>query len=153
MNAPKSVTFLTMPLRTWPTSSSLTSCSRLRLALLLEDDAAAHHDVAAALVQLDDLEVEGLTDQVFDVRNATQCDLRAGQERVDAHQVHRHAALDLAGEHAGHLVVLFIAPVLIFSQTRRKSAFFFDRTTTPSASSRFSRKTSTSSPGCRDSGS
>jgi hypothetical protein len=42
---------------------------------------------------------------------------------------------------------------LIFSQTRRKSAFFFDRTTTPSSSSRFSRKTSTSSPICRLSGS
>ena len=42
---------------------------------------------------------------------------------------------------------------LIFSHTRRKSAFFFERTTTPSWSSRLSRKTSTSSPGSMDSGS
>src|SRR5256712_6236400 len=37
----------------------------------------------------------------------------------------------------------------IFSQTRMKSAFFFDRTTAPSWSSRCSRKTSTSSPSFR----
>ena len=36
----------------------------------------------------------------------------------------------------------------IFSQTRMKSAFFLERTTAPSASSRCSRKTSTSSPTC-----
>ena len=44
-------------------------------------------------------------DQVFDIGNATQRDLRAGQERVHAHQVDRHAALDLAGERARHLLV------------------------------------------------
>src|SRR5687767_12890841 len=77
----------------------------LGLALLFQDHPAADHDVAAALVQLDDLELEGLTDQVFDIRNPTQCDLRSGQERVYAHQIHGHAALDLARKHAGHLVV------------------------------------------------
>ena len=41
----------------------------------------------------------------------------------------------------------------IFSQTRMKSAFFFERTTAPSWSSRCSRKTSTSSPSLSDCGS
>ena len=36
---------------------------------------------------------------------------------------------------------------LIFSHTRRKSAFFLERTTTPSSFSRLSRRTSTTSPG------
>src|SRR5690606_11059823 len=58
----------------------------LALALLLEDHATAHDDVATPLVQLDDLEIERLTDQVLDVRHAAQRDLRARQERIHAHQ-------------------------------------------------------------------
>src|SRR5690606_36500906 len=80
----------------------------LALALLLEDHAAAHDDVATALVQLDDLEVERLADQVLDVRHTTQRNLRTGQERVHAHQVDRDATLDLAGQRARDLVVLLV---------------------------------------------
>ena len=46
--------------------------------------------------------------QVLDVRDAAQRDLRAGQERIHAHQVHRHAALDLADQRAGHLLVVLV---------------------------------------------
>ena len=41
----------------------------------------------------------------------------------------------------------FSNDVRIFSQTRMKSAFFFDKITAPCSSSRLSRNTSTSSPG------
>src|SRR5690606_37055309 len=76
-------------------------------ALGLEDHAARHHDVAAALVELDDLELIGLAEQLVDVGNATQRDLRSRQERVDAHQVHHHATLDLLHQGAlDRLVVL-----------------------------------------------
>ncbi len=44
---------------------------------LLQDHAARDHDIAAALVQLEDLEVEFLADQLVDVRHASQRDLRA----------------------------------------------------------------------------
>jgi hypothetical protein len=71
----------------------------------LEDDAAAHHDVAAALVELDDLEVVRLAEQLVDVRHAAQRDLRAREERVDAHEVDHHAALDLLGQRARHGLV------------------------------------------------
>src|SRR5678815_2230149 len=52
----------------------------LAAALGLEDHAARDDDIAAALVELDDLELELLAEQVVDVRHATQRDLRAGEE-------------------------------------------------------------------------
>src|SRR5690606_9381913 len=113
----------------------------LRLPLLLQDHAPAHHDVAAALVQLDDLEVVGLAEELVDVRNAST----PMRSTVTPPLIRRTS---VPGTFPS-----FSYAVLIFSQTRRKSAFFFERTTTPSSSSRFSRKTSTSSPGCNASGS
>src|SRR5713226_4254586 len=55
-----------------------------RLALLLEEHAAREDDVAALLVELDDLELELLADQLVEVADGPQVDLRAGQERLDA---------------------------------------------------------------------
>src|SRR6266849_712622 len=72
----------------------------LGLALSLEQHAPAHHDVAAPLVQLDDLELEGLPEELVDVGHAAQRDLAARQERIHPHQVHDHAALDLLHERA-----------------------------------------------------
>ncbi len=69
-------------------------------ALGLEDHSARDDDVAAALVQLDDLELVLLSEQLIDVGHAAQRDLRARQERVDAHEVHDHAALDLLDQRA-----------------------------------------------------
>src|SRR5262249_20130125 len=53
-------------------------------ALLLEEDAARQHDVAALLVELDDLELVGLADERVEVAHRAQVDLRPGQERLDA---------------------------------------------------------------------
>ena len=71
----------------------------LLLALGLQDHAARNDDVPPTLVELDDLEVVGLPDQVLDVRNPAQSDLRSRQEGIDAHEVDGYAALDLAGQH------------------------------------------------------
>ena len=68
-----------------------------RLALLLEQGAAAEHDVAALLVELDDLEVEALADELLEVAHGAQVDLRRGQERLDA-DVDGQAALDPPGD-------------------------------------------------------
>jgi hypothetical protein len=65
-----------------------------------QDHAARHDDVAAALVELDDLEFELLSQQLVDVRHASQRDLRTGEERVDPHQVYHHPALDLLHQRA-----------------------------------------------------
>ena len=72
----------------------------LLLALPLQDDAPGDDDVPAALVELDDLELEGLPKEVVDVRHPAQRDLRAGQKRVDTHDVHRDPTLDLPRQHA-----------------------------------------------------
>ena len=61
----------------------------------LQDDPAAHHDVPAALVELDDLELVGLPQQLVDVGDPAQGDLASREERVDAHQVDDHSTLDL----------------------------------------------------------
>src|SRR5438445_9501343 len=80
----------------------------LGLALRLEQHAARHADVAATLVELDDLELEALAQQLVDVGYAAQRDLTAGEERVHAHQVHHHAALDLLHERPAHRLVLLM---------------------------------------------
>src|SRR2546426_708849 len=80
----------------------------LGLALGLEQDAAAHHDVAASLVQLDDLELEALAQEFIDVGHASQRDLAAREEGVHAHQVHHHAAFDLLDERARDRLVLLV---------------------------------------------
>src|SRR5690242_3804316 len=80
----------------------------LGLALSLEQHAPADHDVAAPLVELDDLELEALAQQLVDVGHPAQRDLAPGQERVHAHQVDHHAALDLLDERAAHRLVLLV---------------------------------------------
>src|SRR5437867_4004783 len=80
----------------------------LGLALGFEQHATAHHDVAASLVQLDDLELEALAQELIDVGHAPQRDLAAGEERVHAHQVHHHAAFDLLDQRARHRLVLLV---------------------------------------------
>ena len=64
--------------------------------LFLEEHSPADHDVPAALVQLEDLELVFVADEVVDVRYPTERDLGSGQERVHAHEVDGHATLDLA---------------------------------------------------------
>ena len=73
--------------------------------LVLEDHAAAHDDVPPALVQLDDLELVGLAQQLVDVRHPAERDLAAREERVDAHEVHDDAALDLLDQGAFHRLI------------------------------------------------
>ena len=80
----------------------------LARSLLLEDDAARDDDVAAALIELDDLEVEGLTEQLVDVRNATERDLRSGEECIDSHQINDDAALDLLDQGATHGLIVLV---------------------------------------------
>src|SRR4051812_18877910 len=76
--------------------------------LLLEDDAARDDDVAAALIELDDLEVEGLAEQLVDVGNAAERDLRSRKECIDSHEIDDHAALDLLDQSATHGLVVLV---------------------------------------------
>ena len=76
--------------------------------LVLEDHAARDDDVAAALVELDDLELELLAEQLVDVRDATERDLRTREECVDAHEVDDHATLDLLDERAFHRLIVLV---------------------------------------------
>ena len=74
------------------------------LALLLEQGAAGEDDVAALLVELDDLELEALADELVEVADGAEVDLRAGEERLDA-DVDGEAALDAADDDAFHELV------------------------------------------------
>ena len=67
----------------------------LLLALGLQNDPARHHDVTPPLVELDDLEVVRLPQQVFDVRDPAQRDLRPGKEGIDTHDIDCDPTLDL----------------------------------------------------------
>ena len=55
-----------------------------RRALLLEEHAARQHDVAALLVELDDLELEVLAEERVEVADRAEVDLRAREERLHA---------------------------------------------------------------------
>ena len=77
------------------------------LALVLDQLAAADDDVAAGLVDLEDLALDGLADVVADVGRPADVDLAGRQEDVDA-DVDQQAALDLAGDHAGDDVAFLV---------------------------------------------
>ena len=70
------------------------------VALLLEHGPTGDNDVPAALVQLDDLDRHALPEQPVDVLDLAERDLRAGQERFDAVEIHDDPALDLAHQAA-----------------------------------------------------
>src|SRR5215203_308212 len=63
--------------------------------LVFQNDAAADHDVAPALVQLDDLELVSLAQQLIDVRYPPERNLATWKKRIHAHQIDHHSALDL----------------------------------------------------------
>ena len=75
-NAPYSVMFLMVPLTIMPSSQGLEGLGLHLVALLLEEDAPREHDVAALLVELDDLELVGLADQLVEVADRPKIDLR-----------------------------------------------------------------------------
>src|SRR5213592_1371381 len=77
-------------------------------ALRFEQHAPRHHDVAAPLVELDDLELERLPQQLVDVRDPAQRDLAPGKEGVHPHEVHHHAALDLLHQRSRNRVVFLV---------------------------------------------
>ena len=93
--APYSVMFLTTPLTTLPSLRVSRVLVFMLVALLLEEHAAREHDVAALLVELDDLELVGLPDELVEVADRPEVDLRAGEERL-------HAAADGDREAALH---------------------------------------------------
>jgi hypothetical protein len=66
--------------------------------------AARQHDVVALAVELDDLEFHGLALEGRHVLDGTGVEQRAGQEGADAVDQNGQAALDLAGDGAGHEV-------------------------------------------------
>src|SRR5690606_26494222 len=74
----------------------------------LEDHAARDDDVAAALVELDDLELVLLPKKLVDVRNTAQRDLRTREECVHSHEVHHDTALDLLDERSFHRLIVLV---------------------------------------------
>src|SRR5207302_165035 len=77
------------------------------LALILEELAAADDDVAAGLVDLEDLALDGLADVLGDIGRTADIDLGGGQKDVNA-DVDQQPALDLAGDGAGDDVAFLV---------------------------------------------
>src|SRR5882762_5004184 len=145
MKAPKSVMFLTMPFRVWPTCSSFIKTSRL----VLRSASSSTRRLTTMLRR-----------RLFSlmILNSKLCPSSSSMFGT------RRSAIWLPGRNASTPIRSTTTPPLIFltrvpltpssfswasrmrSHTRMKSAFFFERTTAPSWSSRCSRKTSTSSP-------
>ena len=102
------------PLSDLPDKELLDQRLAFSFALSLEDDAPRDHDVTAALVELDDFEFEGLSEEVVDVRYPAKRNLRAGKEGVDTHDIYRDTALDLPRQHSfDRLIGLMSFPNLL----------------------------------------
>ena len=68
---------------------------------LLDDRAAANHHVVALLVELDDLELEGLAFEIGGVAHGTDIDERTRKERADVVDLDGEATLHTARDGAG----------------------------------------------------
>ncbi len=119
MKAPKSVRFFTAPRTVSPTLTPLEEGLALLAPLLLDELAAAEDDIAAVVVDLDDLEIVGVADELLEIARRYDVDLRRRQKRFHADVDHEsafydgfHFALDqtVAGEDLGDLV-----PILAIS--------------------------------------
>ena len=81
---------------------------RLHLgASILQQLPAADDDVAACLVDLEDLALNGFADEVADVRRTANVHLTGGQKDIGA-DVDEQTALDLAGDGSGDDVALLV---------------------------------------------
>src|SRR5438105_6386551 len=148
MNAPKSVMFLTTPLRTWLTDNSFISTSRF---VLRSASSSTRRDTTMLRRRLFNLMI--LNSKLWPSSSSM-----FGTRRSAIWLPGRNASTPMRSTTTPPLIFFTSVPATassfscasrIFSQTRMKSAFFFDRTTAPSWSSRCSRKTSTSSPSFR----
>jgi hypothetical protein len=72
----------------------------LGAVFLFDDRATRDHDVVAALVEFDDLELELLALEVARVAHRAHVHKRSGQERADVVELHGKPALDAAVDHA-----------------------------------------------------
>ena len=146
MNAPYSVRFLTIALDDLALLEGLEGLRLQLVALLLEEHAAREHDVAALLVELDDLELVGLADELSRLRTGRRSTCEPGRnaftpprmvtERPPFTRSLMVPSMSSSRSHAPE----------ISSHTFILSAFSFERTQRPSSFSRLSRKTSISSP-------
>ena len=94
---PKSVMFLTTPLRTspsWMFSSSLCFSGD---ALFFEEFSAGNDDVFAFDIDLEDFEFVGFADELIEIFDSLVVDLRAGEECFHA-DVDHEAAFDFADD-------------------------------------------------------
>jgi hypothetical protein len=82
--------------------------------LVLQDYPAADHDVPAALVQLDDLELVGLAQELIDVGNPTKRDLAPRQEGVDTHEIDDHAPFYLLDQGAFDRLIALVGNADLF---------------------------------------
>jgi hypothetical protein len=70
-----------------------------RAVFRLDHRTARHHDVVAALIQLDDLEFEFLALEIGGITHGAHIDQRTGQEGADIVDIDGETALDLAADH------------------------------------------------------
>ena len=148
MNAPKSVMFFTTPFRTWSFSSSFINFSRLPARSVSRITRRETTMLRRRLLSL------MILNSYFWPRSSSMF----GTRRSAICEPGRNASTPMRSTTTPPLIFLTSVPstgwsdsyaTRMRSHTRMKSAFFFERTTEPSWSSRCSRRTSTSSPGLR----
>ena len=92
--APYSVMFLMTPLTICPSASDGERFFLFHVLMLLQEGPAGKHDIAAAGVHLDDLQVQALADHLVEVMDGLDVDLRARAGTPHSADIDGQAALD-----------------------------------------------------------
>src|SRR5690606_23535293 len=112
-----------------------------------EEDAAREHDVAALLVELDDLELVGLANQLVEIADGPQSTWDPGRNAFTPPRMVTERPPFTRWLIVPSMISSRSHALEISSQTFILSAFSLDREIRPSSLSRLSMKTSTLSPG------
>ena len=121
MKAPYSVRFLTTPVTTAPSDEMLERGALARVDLFLDRQLARDHHVAAAPVELDDLDRNILADQRIQIVHGARIGLRTRHEGLDAH-IHRQPALDAAQHAAGDDQLLLVGLFQVVPDAQARGA-------------------------------
>ena len=145
MNAPKSVMFLTVPLRMSPGRHFGEQLLAALGAFLLDEFAAGEDDVLPLLVDLDDLEFVGVADVTARGSSGVMMSICEAGRKASTPMLTIRPPLTMALTLPA-MVPPSLQMVRMRSQFFLNSAFSLERTTMPSLSSSFSIRTSISSP-------
>jgi hypothetical protein len=104
------------PFDNFPFLQSLQGLLPLRFPFFFQQDAPGQDNVSPPAVQLDDLKLKSAADELFQITDGANIDLRARQESRHA-DIHRQASLDAGDDLPLNHLVLVPGPADLFPES------------------------------------